>query len=91
MKRDDHDSILNNLARLQWACRRGMLELDVLLSNFLMERYPDLSLEDKQRFVTLLNQPDPDIFAWIMGREIPSTEDMTKITGMIRQHAQSRI
>ncbi|EKD70221.1 MAG: hypothetical protein ACD_46C00598G0002 [uncultured bacterium] len=91
MKSSDLSSILNNLSRLKWACRRGMLELDVLLSNFLAETYPSLTQEDKALFVELLNYSDPEIFAWVMGRETPPEVEMQKITGMIREHAQSRI
>lgn len=84
------NSMIDNLPRLQWACRRGMLELDVLLSNFLNEAYSSLSLVDKQRFVKLLSFPDPDIFAWLMGHGQPDDEDMILITERMRQHARSR-
>ena len=33
-------------ARLKWACRRGMLELDVLFTPFVDEAYDDLSEEN---------------------------------------------
>ena len=38
---------LDSKARLRWACRRGMLELDVLFRPFVDEAYDDLSDEDK--------------------------------------------
>lgn len=60
---------LDNKARLKWACRRGMLELDVLLSPFVDEAYDDLSVEDKLKFQNLLTCDDPDLFAWFMGHE----------------------
>lgn len=78
-------------SQLQWACRRGMLELDVLLTNFLKEAYPHLAIEDKQLFIELLNCSDPDLFAWLMGHAIPSDVNLAKITDEIRQHARSRI
>ena len=40
--------------RLIWACRRGMLELDILLSRFVETRYEKLSDQDKLRFDVLL-------------------------------------
>ena len=80
-----------NLSRLKWACRRGMLELDVLLGNFLEEAYPGLSAPEKEYFVDLLNCTDPEIFAWIMGHEKPADPHFLLITEMIRQHANSRI
>ena len=37
-------------ARLKWACRRGMLELDVLLQPFVEEAFHDLSDQDQETF-----------------------------------------
>lgn len=90
MQDDEIKIILDNPSRLEWACRRGMLELDVLLGNFLKEAYPTLSLENKILFIKLLSETDPEIFAWIMGHEKPEDASLIKITEMIRHHAQSR-
>lgn len=80
---------IDHLPRLRWACRRGMLELDVLLSNFLDGAYASLSDEEKHQFVDLLNGTDPELFAWLMGHEVPPTQFETIVT-LIRQHAKSR-
>lgn len=37
-----------NLSRLRWQCRRGMLELDELLEGFLNKTYVNMSAEQKQ-------------------------------------------
>ncbi|GIC77880.1 succinate dehydrogenase assembly factor 2 [Moritella sp. F3] len=60
---------LDSKARLRWACRRGMLELDVLFRPFVDEAYDDLSDEDKLIFQRLLAGEDPELFAWAMGHE----------------------
>ena len=91
MTLNDINEIINNPARLRWACRRGMLELDVLLGNFLTEAFPQLDVADKIRFVNILSQSDPELFAWLMGKELPEDPDFKRITDLIRQHAQSRI
>lgn len=57
------------IARLLWACRRGMLELDVLLMPFVKEAYSDLSEKHKLFFQRLLTFEDPELFAWFMGHE----------------------
>lgn len=62
-------SLVENKGRLRWACRRGMLELDVLFLPFVDEAYDSLSDEDKAIFVRLLECDDPDLFAWIMGHQ----------------------
>lgn len=79
------------ITRLKWACRRGMLELDVILGNFLKEGYPHLSLLDQQLFIDLLETPDPELYDYLMGRSQPSDPNLASITEFIRQHAQSRI
>lgn len=91
MKPSNNKNILEDLPRLKWACRRGMLELDVLLGNFLAEAYPSLSLEDKALFVELLEGQDPELFAWIMGHDEVTVPKFIPIVEMIRQHARSRI
>lgn len=57
----------NNLARLRWACRRGMLELDVLLGNFLNQCYEELEPKLQHDFTKLLTYTDPEIFDWLLG------------------------
>lgn len=56
-------------ARLRWACRRGMLELDVLLMPFMDAGYDALSDQQKAIFERLLACDDPDLFAWFMGHQ----------------------
>ena len=56
-----------NKARLRWACRRGMLELDLLFIPFVDDAYDDLTAEQQTTFERLLTEQDPDLFAWFMG------------------------
>lgn len=58
-----------NIARVRWACRRGMLELDVLFQPFVEAQYEALTDADKQTFIRLLECEDPELFAWFMGHE----------------------
>lgn len=60
---------LMNIARVRWACRRGMLELDVLLQPFIETHYEAMTDDDKKTFIRLLACEDPEIFAWFMGHE----------------------
>lgn len=57
------------LARLKWACRRGMLELDVLLLPFVEQAFDTISYEQQEIFERLLTSDDPDLFAWFMGHQ----------------------
>jgi len=69
-------------ARLRWACRRGMLELDVLLMPFMDAGYDALTDSQKATFERLLSCDDPDLFAWFMGHQQcqdKPLDDMIKI------------
>lgn len=61
--------------RVMWHCRRGMLELDVLLLPYCREKFVSLSEADKAKFVDLLECEDPDLFAWFMQHHVSENEN----------------
>ncbi|AWL12462.1 uncharacterized protein HMF8227_01992 [Saliniradius amylolyticus] len=69
--------------RVRWACRRGMLELDVLLLPFYEEVFHDLSDADKLTFERLLTCDDPDLFAWVMGHKACEDRDLAAMVDTI--------
>jgi antitoxin CptB len=75
---------MNDRNRLQWRCRRGIRELDLLLRRFLEQRYDRLSHEDKRMFEYLLDQNDPDLLAWLMGNSDPLEENTRRLVADIR-------
>ena len=75
---------------LRWACRRGMLELDVLLGNFLNEAFLQQSPQEQVIFVQLLDNNDQDLFNWLTGRSEPEDQDQAMIIAKVRHHAQNR-
>ena len=54
--------------RLRWQCRRGMLELDLLLQSFLENKYYELDDLEQQDFNRLLDIPDQELLELLMGR-----------------------
>lgn len=78
------DKELKNTERLRWQCRRGMLELDMLLEGFLDQRYAMLSPRLQRHFHQLLEFPDPIIHAWCVGGENPDDEEFSELLGAIR-------
>jgi len=66
---------VTDLGRLRWRCRRGMKELDVLLTRYVDERYAASSAAEQQAFERLLNEPDPLIHAYFLGR-VPIPRDL---------------
>ncbi|MCP5142364.1 MAG: succinate dehydrogenase assembly factor 2 [Gammaproteobacteria bacterium] len=65
--------------RLRWQCRRGMLELDLVLSAYLESRYSNLDDAGKQRFVDLLSVDDPTLNAWMFGNQSPVDAEMVAV------------
>jgi len=66
----EHGSQLSTqeLNRLRWQCRRGLLELDVVLERFL-EKYGDrLQGERLSSFNTLLSFSDNDLWDLVRAR-----------------------
>ena len=53
------------LARLRWRCRRGLLELDLLFERFLDEQYNSLTSDEKESFSRLLDIPDTTLMAYL--------------------------
>ena len=70
------EEVLKDKRRLIWACRRGMLELDVLFEPFVKEAYDELSDEQKAVFRRLVTCDDPDLFAWFMGHKKCPDEEL---------------
>jgi len=70
--------------RLFWASRRGMLELDIILQNFLENTYDQLNPAEQSLYQYLLDCEDQDLFAWLMGREEPEDKDTATIIAIIR-------
>lgn len=70
--------------RLRWACRRGMLELDIFLGGFLNSTYVDLTLEDKLIFQRLLKESDQTLLAYFMGQEAPTEPETVSVIEKIR-------
>jgi antitoxin CptB len=53
--------------RLLWHCRRGMKELDLLLTRYVRERYMAAPAGHQAAFVALLARPDPEIADLLLG------------------------
>jgi len=58
--------------RLAWRCRRGMKELDLVLSGWLRHRYPGATAAERATFEAILELPDPQIAGFLLGREPPT-------------------
>jgi antitoxin CptB len=49
--------------RLAWRCRRGMLELDIVLQRFVAQHFNGLTVAELSAFDAMLALPDNDFWA----------------------------
>jgi len=73
------------LNRAKWASRRGLLELDLLLSPFVNNAFDALSDELKSDYRALLFNDDQDLMEWIMGRVQVPEQRFVAVVSAIRQ------
>lgn len=73
------------LSQLRWRCRRGMLELDLLLNTFLDKEYASLTIQQSELFETLLDYPDQVLFDLLMDKMQASDDGIAKLIERIRK------
>ncbi len=76
-------------ARLAWSCRRGMLELDLILHRFLERGLEVLTKEQLSQFNALLGCTDPQLFAWLIRDEESYDKELAPIVALVRACSSS--
>jgi antitoxin CptB len=59
------------LGKLLWRCRRGMKELDILLTRYVEEQFCGAPVAHQEAFRTLLDAPDSEIYAYFLRQHRP--------------------
>ncbi|TAJ77396.1 MAG: succinate dehydrogenase assembly factor 2 family protein [Gallionellaceae bacterium] len=72
------------LARLKWRCRRGLLELDIVLGRFVERQYAGLDEAQRAAFDALLDKPDTVLWDMIAGRKEAAEEGQKKLLEKLR-------
>lgn len=75
----------SEVRRLQWQCRRGIKEVEVLLMPFFEAYYTELSPSDQQIFECLLACQDVDLFEWFTQRSRPEDAELSRLVDAILQ------
>lgn len=57
------------LDRVRWRCRRGLLELDIVLGRFIEQRYAAMDDEQRLIFDELSGLPDMELWDLITGNK----------------------
>jgi len=71
-------------SRLYWQCRRGMLELDILLQAFYTSHGESLSDDDVVVFTDLLACTDDQLYGYFIGQVVPSDSKLSAMVHKIR-------
>jgi antitoxin CptB len=80
----------NATDRLRWRCRRGLLELDLLLEGFLAHGHAHLTAEEGVAFESLLALPDPLLLRYLLGQDTPEDQGQARVVAHIRHTTPPR-
>jgi len=70
--------------RIRWRCRRGLLELDLVLSRVIESRFDHLTSAQRGALTRLLDLPDNDLLDMVMGRAETSDPGCAEIVQFLR-------
>ena len=79
----DDSSPVADAGRLRWRCRRGMKELDRLLSAYLERDFPHASAAEQSGFRELLELQDPVLYDYCLGRDRPTAPHLAALIARI--------
>jgi len=74
-----------DVRKLEWRCRRGMKELDLLLVRYVKTRFAAASNDERRAFVEFLEWPDPDVARYLIAGDVPEEPQFAALCRAIRQ------
>jgi len=76
---------VSELDRVRWHCRRGLLELDIVLARFLDRHLEGLTPAELEAFKRLLLRSDNDLWDLVSGRlDLPGDDEESRILTLLR-------
>lgn len=72
-------------AELKWRCRRGMLELDILLNAYLDKNYTLMTPEQGTLFNQILDYPDQVLFDLLLGNMQSNDKSVSGLVAQIQR------
>ena len=76
---------MNELERVRWRCRRGLMELEIILDRFLSEHYATLSEVEHAAFNELLTYQDADLWSLVSAETDEPGEIKSRLIALLRQ------
>lgn len=74
--------------RLRWRCRRGLLELDLMLARFLDKGYDRLNGRQRAAFERLLTVEDNTLLSYLNGTKYPDETEFSELVAYVRDPAR---
>jgi succinate dehydrogenase flavin-adding protein (antitoxin of CptAB toxin-antitoxin module) len=75
---------MSDLNRIRWKCRRGTLELDLLLTDFVDRHYRSLSRDERDEFIALLERGNDELWTMINTEDELPGEGLATILERLR-------
>ena len=75
---------MSEYSKLVWQCRRGTLELDILLTRYLESLYEKADKAEQLEFVKLLTLEDSELLPYLMGDREPNSKKLLNLVDKIR-------
>lgn len=76
---------MKEFERARWRCRRGLLELDIILQRFMDRYYAQLDEQGLAQFERLLDLPDNDLWELIAKRQVTNDENMQHVLTLLQK------
>ncbi len=75
---------MNERNKLRWRCRRGTLELDLMLTRYLENRYSHAGNLAKKAFLQLLELEDSELIRYLLEGVVPDSTELAELVAIIR-------
>ncbi|MDV6340677.1 succinate dehydrogenase assembly factor 2 [Nitrosomonas sp. Is24] len=76
---------MKEFERARWRCRRGLLELDIILQRFMDQHYAQLDQQELEQFERLLSLPDNDLWDLIAAKQINRDSDLQAVLELLQK------
>lgn len=75
----------DTLHKLRWRCRRGTLELDLMLARYLEQRYQNVNQSKQQTFLRLLELEDNELLRYLLSDCQPLDTEFADLISEIKK------
>ena len=80
----ENDPGTPSFSQIKWRCRRGTLELDMWLMRYVDTCFKQATSQERQLFSTLLDLPDPELWAYLIGQRTLAEPNLDALINRIR-------